>query len=163
MTPQQKAIEYAIQTKCNDLYGQKVISAFLAGADYGFTATSAEWYSDLVEKKDKRIAELSALIEQREGEIGKLIEGEHLDELKPRAESWMQERRNWIKEVALLRMHIIKLDGEAIEFKNWCDKITAMLDEDGDTIVNTYSGLDYNKSYTTQQLHALFVQQKNKK
>lgn len=70
--------------------------------------------------------------------------------------TFMQEISRLSKRVNELSALIEQREGEAVEFKNWCDKITAMLDEDGDTIVNTYSGLDYNKSYTTQQLHALY-------
>jgi len=35
-------------------------------------------------------------------EVGELLEGEHPDEIHPRAASWLQERRNWAKQVEVL-------------------------------------------------------------
>lgn len=42
--------------------------------------------------------------------IGKPHEGSHHSEWMPRAETWHQERLNWIKEVEMLREHIKKID-----------------------------------------------------
>jgi len=41
--------------------------------------------------------------------IGTLIEGEHPDEIYPRAGSWLEERRNWMREVAILKQEIENL------------------------------------------------------
>lgn len=38
--------------------------------------------------------------------VGKLKDGQHPDEIKPRAETWLKERENWETEIAALRANI---------------------------------------------------------
>lgn len=44
--------------------------------------------------------------------IGELIESEHPDEIHPRAETWLQERRNWMGEVEILKKHIEEINSD---------------------------------------------------
>jgi hypothetical protein len=49
--------------------------------------------------------------------------------------------------------HEIMMDDEFID---WFHKNTAMQDKDGFWIVTTFSGLDYNQTYTIKQLYDFF-------
>lgn len=55
-------------------------------------------------------------------EVGELLPGEHFDELKPRAATWLGERRNWQKQVHLLETHIKQLEensGNGVKGDDW--------------------------------------------
>lgn len=51
---------------------------------------------------------------------------------------------------------------EAIGFNEWKDKCVAMRATNGRFIVTTFSGLDFNETYTTEQLYNAYQQSKNK-
>lgn len=55
----------------------------------------------------KRRIECKECVERQK--IGELLPGEHPDEIYPRAESWLAERRNWIKEVDIMKKEIQRL------------------------------------------------------
>jgi hypothetical protein len=63
----------------------------------------AKWIGEEMKIKFDRLDEL-------EKQVGELPEGAHPDERKPRAETWLQERANWEKEVKQLREYIKKLE-----------------------------------------------------
>ena len=45
-------------------------------------------------------------------QIGELLPGEHADEIHPRAATWLDERRNHLKEVHLLEAYIRELEAK---------------------------------------------------
>ena len=70
---------------------------------------------DIMSMQDDFNSQLFAAMERyAEGyhadKIGMLKEGEHPDEINPRAETWLDERRNWHSEVESLRNKINEQD-----------------------------------------------------
>lgn len=54
----------------------------------------------------KEDAEVVEWLDEDLNEVGVLLEGEHPDEINPRANTWLEERRNWQAEVERLRLII---------------------------------------------------------
>jgi len=55
--------------------------------------------------------------------IGDLLEGEYPDEIYPRAESWLAERRNWIAQVKILeeQINLTQQERRDIAEKAWIE------------------------------------------
>jgi chromosome segregation ATPase len=65
----------------------------------------------------ERNLELMALAERLTRQIGSIGPGDHPDEQKPRAETWLQERKNWADEVVRMRAALAAKDREIEAFK----------------------------------------------
>ncbi len=50
----------------------------------------------------------------------------------------------------------------SIGFAVWCEKNIAMKNHDGLFIVATYSGLNFNKAYTIEEIYAHYIKQLEK-
>ena len=57
-----------------------------------------------------RNALVEAELNRLTAEVGELLPGEHPDDLKPRAGTWLEERRNWIAEIEQARKYIAEIE-----------------------------------------------------
>jgi hypothetical protein len=84
----------------------------------------------------KQMAKDYARLEELEKQVGQIEEGQHPDEIKPRAETWLQERANWQSEVDTLRAKIAEqeliingIEEGADEWRMKCDDLQHQLNK----------------------------------
>ena len=83
----------------------------------------AKWLVDNIKGRnlsvhDLHITTLAAEIIRLCDEVGTLPEGNHPDEVKPRAATWLDERRNWEAEVAHLRAENDQLRQDRLDYSS---------------------------------------------